>query len=1041
MLRRVLIFLVTFAAGLGTLMLVIGKDELLSVAQSNERDTSPVRSLPPGAVRISGGTSGVQGLPSSGAAIAFEGRGELSPMQDAVRIGDRVWQVPEFKLEWDDSQPAGSGRYRLLRVTFTSYERITAKTVKPRVHETMRLEADSMELVLAQKGDELAIDSEHDVAMRGVRLLAPRETLGAAFASEVELVTESLRARLAGELVDLETPAGELVTIRSLPKPGATMQYTLVGRGLVARLDEIQKVGEEIRSVGASRITLRSDIDLSGKALEKASSSEFRLRSDGPLDIRAHADALVELTVEDKVRFEATGGLGGASGSDAGPNFEARGERATAWMRRGGLVREGDGELKRLAFTDLMIYGAKRRDDDARAQMRFGGQTVRAREFEMSLDPWSRPERLTARGAPRVDLRASDGKALGSVHGEARMISERPSVSLESALQLLGVDFASRLLALRAVEPVFPHETLRVEGPARFVPAGVDATVREARCSRGVLVTLTSALGRLEPNLVLGRGDARIAGVMRGGRSFAARGNRGFVIAHTPGSPKLHARLGPITADASHEFHFVGADDVVSGRGLVAMEFVAKAPEAVEPASRARATAELTKRAELRSGSLEFVAALRQELTWKHKDGADRFDVTGIKLLRFSQSDDKRRAIRATGLPLRMESAGFIATAESAERAGDDPWLFRSSCDRVHVDLEARDGRAPAGLFAKEVRVRAFPGMVPADKAIPELRVLASGKVRLETEDEARGLSVELDCDELERFPQPARPLLLGAALDALGDAGHLLAPVLWGSEAGLLHARGHVRVAASERVAKGIAEREFSGDSLWIDADRGLGRFILAAGAKNGIVKARMAEPGRGIVELEASKITGREGEFELASFETADERACLVRLIEDGSDKSSRRLLLRSSESIRMLGDELRLPGPVVARMVDSEDRYQKGDFELRSRGDAVVHLQRTSKRKADGSLGVALPTSIERCVASGGVEMRWAQVVAVGEKLRFTPLDAWLILDGAEDDVHVTIAESTRVRAYPELAFNVRTHDYRGTRLRVEGSVGSR
>lgn len=1040
MIRRVLLFLIVFATGLGILTLVIGRDELMPVADSQSKDASAVkRTLPPGAIRVGGGASGQAGTTSG--TVAFEGAGEISPLQPEVRIGDRVWQPPEFKLAWEDSQPIGSGRYRLLRARFTSYASVKPDMETPAVREVLVVTAESMEVVLAQKADgEIAVDAEHDIGLRGVVLRLPRSALGRNFASEVFLRSDRMVARVRGRTMELETPPDELVTIETKPVDPSRARYVMTGLGLEARLDEIVKgratdgdedARREIVSVGASRVVLKSNVVVRAIA-GHGGDREFVLRSDGQLDFRAVDPALYRIVVRENVRF-VTRGSASSGEADPATEFQANGGMAVAWLRRGGIVRGDGGQLEDLAFTDLSIVGAPS-DPSVPANMSIGGQKIVASRFDLALDAWTNPERLVASGSPRVFLTRNDGEPLGVVRGDARMFWERPGLAFEMAARVLGIDLAREMRGLDATHVVLPRETIRIEGPAHYAPAAPVDSFRNASCDGGALITLTSVLGKLEPNLVVGRGSATFAGTLRSGRDFEITGNRGFVVSHVPGSAIVRANLGPLEPDPEHAFVFKSAEDRVEGRGSVAIRFTT--PALTTSVSRDVRTT--------RDGELRFVAALREELQWTSGQGEDIARVRGIKSLFLSGSTDKGRAVRASGLPLRFEIGDVVATSDVADRIDDTTWRFSKGFTPVRVVVPARQGLPPSTLDAELVRIVVMPDFVPTERPVPQLRMLATGAVRLETKDLESAVEVVLSCDELERFPDPARGLLLGAAADVLGDAGRLLAPVLWGSEAGLLHARGRVRVIAREGSGSDesrIATRTFEGDSLWLDADRGLGSFVLT-GDESRTVSASIREPGRGTVLLEGAKITGRQGEFELGSLVNDAGAYSIVRLIEDGSPETARRLRLRSSGSVRLVGQTLRVPGPVVAELVDAEDRHPVGEFAMRSGGDVVVLLRAQAQlSEADRKLGIALPSTVESCEAFGGVVLTWAQVRADGERLRFTPADAWLTLERAGEGVNVTIAEDVRVHARPKLDFNLRTHAYRGSRLRVEGLVGSR
>ncbi|MCB9882679.1 MAG: hypothetical protein H6832_12420 [Planctomycetes bacterium] len=1049
MIRRVLLFAIVFAALFGMLMLVFGKEDLLHNAESKTQvQSTETRRMPAGAIRV-GEQGSAAGMPASGS-IAFEGPGEISPLQPAVRIGDRVWQAPEFKIAWNDSQPIGSGRYRLLRTRFTSYASIRSTTVAPAVREILVVDAASMEVVLAQKADgEVEIDSRHDILLRGVILRIPSDALGGDLGADVVVESDRMTARVEGSTMDLEAPTDELVTIStrvsSTTPPDARPQidYRLTGYGLTAKLDEIVKNDGEVVSVGASVVRLQKDVQLVGLDRER-NQSIFTLRGRGALELLPAGAERIRLTMSDDVRLDSFArtvsrddrGREGKQGPEARDPVQAGGQRLVAWLRRDGGVRLGD-----VSCSDVSIF------EDA--YVTYGLQRLEADRFDLSLDPWHQPERLVATGAPRVHLHGSKGEVLGVLAGESRMFWDRPGLVLDTVTRALGVSFSAFEREFVGVAPLFPMETLRVEGPAKYVPARrntkLDVPLNLARCDGGVLVCLTRHFGRLEPDLIVGRGDARFEGRLSDGVPFVAKGNRGFVVAHVPGNGEVRGSLGPFDGGQGHEFTFETGDDVISGRGSLTFRLAAEGlvagavREGAKPPDRSR-------------GEVVFRAALREELRWSSKQArGDALVASGIKSLRLGRDQDELLECRATGLPIAFEVEGIKAFAAVAERTGLSTWLLTRGDEPVRVDVPRREGRAPMQLAADRVRLSVAPGFVPANEPRPEAAIFADGSVVLTSDDEVRQTVLRLTCDRLERVPSPFRGFLVGAAREALGDAGIVLAPMLFGGEAGLVHAVGSVRLQTEKRSEDGrsvASSSSFDGHSLWFDANGDALRFLLAGETKHESVFATLRDARRGDVVLEGREIAARDDGLELRATERG---GCTVRFIGDSAGEDARRLRLDSSGTMRLQDTRLVVPGPVVARMVDADDVHRDGEFELRAGGDLVVHLREgytDATRRASDTVRIALPRVVERCEAVGGVDLRYGGVEARGEELRFTPDDAWVVLRRRDGGVAVDIGDAVRVHADPQLAFNLRTFAYHGKRLRVENrqavsrsEVGSR
>ncbi|MCA8969188.1 MAG: hypothetical protein KDC95_05370 [Planctomycetes bacterium] len=1046
MIRRVLLFAIVFAALFGMLMLVFGKEDLLHNAESKTQvQSTETRRMPAGAIRV-GEQGSAAGMPASGS-IAFEGPGEISPLQPAVRIGDRVWQAPEFKITWSDSQPIGSGRYRLLRTQFTSYASIKSTTVAPAVRAILVVDAASMEVVLAQKADgEVEIDSRHDILLRGVILRIPSDALGGDLGADVVVESDRMTARVEGSKMDLEAPIEELVTIStrvsSTTPPDAEPQidYRLTGYGLTAKLDEIEKSDGEIVSVGASVVRLEKDVQLVGLDRER-SEPVFTLHGRGALELLPARPEQIRLTMRDDVRldsFARTASRGDRGREDRDP-VQAGGQRLVAWLRRDGGVRLGD-----VSCSDVSIF------EDA--YVKYGLQRLEADRFDLSLDPWHQPERLVATGSPRVHLHGSKGEVLGVLAGESRMFWDRPGLVLDTVTRALGVSFSTFERDFVGIAPLFPTETLRVEGPAKYLPAqrnsGLDGPLSGplngplngpldlARCDGGVLVCLTRHFGRLEPDLIVGRGDARFEGRLTDGVPFTAKGNRGFVVAHVPGTGEVRGSLGPFDGGQGHEFTFETPNDVISGRGsltfrLASWTFVA---------STGRKGTERT--ADLSRGEVVFRAALREELRWSStRDRGGALVASGIKSLRLGRDQDDLLECRATGLPIVFEVEGIEAFAAVAERTGLATWLLTRGDEPVRVNVPSRAGRAPMQLAADRVRLAVAPGFVPADEPRPEAAIFADGSVVLTSDDEVRQTLLRLTCDRLERVPAPFRGFLVGAAREALGDAGLVLAPMLFGGEAGLVHAVGSVQLQTETRSEDGrsvASSSSFDGHSLWFDANGDALRFLLAGETAHDSVFATLRDAGRGDVVLEGREIAARDDGLELRATERG---GCTVRFLGDSASEdtaNARRLRLDSSGTMRLQDTRLVVPGPVVARMVDADDVHRDGEFEMRAGGDLVVHLREgytDASRRGSDAVRIALPLVVERCEAVGGVELGYGGVHARGEELRFTPDDAWVVLRRRDGGVAVDIGDAVRVHADPQLAFNLRTFAYHGTRLRVE------
>lgn len=1055
MIRRILLFCLVFAALFGLLLLLFGKDDLLRATETEaaQDKTSEAPRVSQGALRV--GQSGQAGGMAGSGTIAFEGAGEIAPLQAAVRIGDRVWQVPEFKLSWADSQPVGASRYRLLQARFIAFERLRPTSVDPRAREFVIVDAASMEVVIAQKpGGEVAIDEQHDVQLRDVVVRAPTSALGASLgpSSGAELVLEAARmtARVKGAILELETPPEDVVTIktrevqgeadRSSQQPDTAkrrpeLDYVLRGRGLSLELDEVIKQDDVVVSVGTSFVRLAHDVDLRG--FERKSGAElFRVLGRGALELVPIDAQTLRLRIEDDVQFEATS-QSTARRSMREP-LRGRGDRLLAWLRRDSQEAQRDGRpesadkgrarVGEFSCSDIRLAGA--------AKLEYGGQSMDAASFDLALDPWHEPLRLVATGEPRVHLHDRTGKVLGTLMGQTRMFWDRPGLAIDTVLRALGAPLDDFTIAFGGVAPLLPRETLRVEGPAIYLPSDSFKNLSEARSDGGVLVTLVSHFGRLEPNMLVGRGDARIDGFLADGVPFRATGNRGFVVAHVPGSDEVRGALGPFDIDAQHDFVFESKDDRVTGRGSVLFHVVVD-EVAASSSTKAKPSADSAKRAEVL-----LRAALREELRWESLRPGEKVSATGIKSLLAVHERSRPAALTATGLPLRLDIEGAVVTAALAERTGSTQWRLVRGEEAVRVSMPAKE-RVPAwDLDADEVLLSAVPGFVPSVRPGHALRVLARGSVELRSRDDLRRTSLRLRCRELERFPAPFRGLIVAATRDALGDAGLVLAPLLFGGEAGLIHARSDVQLEVEqfevEQFEKGAepgvveATSTFAGASLWLDADGATRRFLLSGDEETAVVSAALHDRRRGIVRLEGRALRANDDGFELVAREDG---GCTVDFVEEVD--AARRLRLDSSGTVQLRDARLVVPGPVRARMVDERGVHHAGDLDLRAGGDLVIRLRdgyTKALAKNDGTTRM-LPRVVERCDATGGVELRVATVVAEGASLRFTPDDAWIVLEDRYAAVSVFVDETMRIRATPELSFNLRTLAYRGTRVRVD------
>ena len=157
--------------------------------------------------------------------------------------------------------------------------------------------------------------------------------------------------------------------------------------------------------------------------------------------------------------------------------------------------------------------------------------------------------------------------------------------------------------------------------------------------------------------------------------------------------------------------------------------------------------------------------------------------------------------------------------------------------------------------------------------------------------------------------------------------------------------------------------------------------------------------------------------------------------------------RLRARASGPLRVTDEEVFVPGPLRAVSVDHEDRVIPGGFSIEADKELRVFFAkagkqsrgaRTSKARSDARRVVVLPDSVERCVASGQVILRWQQVTARGESLSYLPGTGWLELVSTARPITVDFGEDMHLESQPKLAVNLLTREWSSSRSRSVGRI---
>ncbi|MAE78033.1 MAG: hypothetical protein CMJ85_14310 [Planctomycetes bacterium] len=1017
-LRRVVMFLLFVASGVGVLALIVGTDELFDLGRDPAQAAQQPEARQPG---IDLDLAGGQGPSSSGlpghASVRIGGFGRLREFRDYILPNGKIISAQAYEMTWSDSRPRGDGTYRLSRVVAVFYRRSDGSRIK--VHQAVRIEADTMIVQFAQRGGEVALDADHEMELTRVRVIATPRDVGS---SKIRFETARALVRMQKTRLLVRTPTDDDL-VRTWSETDTTQAIEIVGKGLVADVaigkPDTQAVLDKNKSprhakknepAQPSKLTLAKDVTITSRSA--GSVEVFRLQGEGPLVTRMPDVGVITLDLAGDVTFRG-------AVATSGEQVVATGSRLRAWLHRGSGVANSEPPV----LTNLSVFGSKVDP----CNVTIGGHQLRSHELEVNLDAFGQPERVTARGEPELELTDGGTHAIGKLHGNGTITWRRPVQLASLAFAGFGLDFSTWMSGFSGGFPVLPEELVHVAGPATFEAGSPNSNVRRGTASRGLVIGISRQLGVLEPWMVLGFGDVRLEGVLsrQPEQEFDLTGTRGFAMLRRPGSPLVRAFLGPSRSTSDNEFRFRATADEVAGRGWLMAEFVDRSMVSLA-GNRA-----VTKPDRVR---IRFHAALRHELTWKHTEKGQETLVAGVKSVVLTRALGQPDRVRVVGSPLRLtrEAPGIVGRAEILARTGSGPWRLSGGREPVHVEMAGDRRRAPAELSARHVDITTLPRL---GERRTDYWVSARDDVRLSTRARTRDSSIELTSERLMYYPWLAPPLVRHVAASMLGGAGELLMPFAFGSTAGVFRATGKVRVIGSER-AEG-RRHELTGDSLFLDADRGLARFVLLAAPK-GVVSGKIDDAQRGSVRFEADLLTGRGEEIVLGG------RSKVQPLVWLTTEKSGT-LLVRSNGPVRYVRDLLHFTGPVVASTVESKSSTALPDgFRLTCRDGVDLHLISSEQESAglvdgDGVASWKMPASIARVVSRGEVWMTAGTVVAQGSEVAFDPRTGWLeLISRTTEPVVVSFGTEGRLESKPSLSINLFTGASRGGSGRLVGHL---
>jgi hypothetical protein len=165
--RRLLLFVLLIAAGSVALFLATSGDGATTTA-ARQKEPAPQRpNEPPGPsglmVKSQSGRS--EGVPP-GVEVRTGGAGKIGSNREVRLPGGKVMLVPEHEITWADATPRTDGSYELSQVVLLLWPNVDEPTEN--LAPIVRLNAQSMTVVAAQKDGELIIDRTHHMDLRGV---------------------------------------------------------------------------------------------------------------------------------------------------------------------------------------------------------------------------------------------------------------------------------------------------------------------------------------------------------------------------------------------------------------------------------------------------------------------------------------------------------------------------------------------------------------------------------------------------------------------------------------------------------------------------------------------------------------------------------------------------------------------------------------------------------------------------------------------------------------------------------------------------------
>ena len=508
MLRRALLFVVVFAAGLGLLFWLTGLESIAPFGKQDASSAAAERQPSPRGVSIASG----KGAAKQRARVEVGGAGRISPLQgDFTLPSGKVVSPPEYELVWDNARPIGKGLYRLDNARMTVYERVRDAS-KARVWVVAKVRASSMELAAANQGGQLVFDREHAITLFDAfmtvfgeggegfdttAVTGPDGKRGVASAKDagIEVETQRMIVRAETGVLRLETADNELVTIRTRGALSDAV-LTMKGRGLDATLHE--------EAARGSHLTLLSEIDVRGVG---ALSSALRLHAtgDGPLRMRERGPELWTLELERKLVVRAV-----PKRSAPDEVVIARGDRLMAWLRsspyaqapRDSAKGAGATTASKTAQASERARGFSLSDlrvDGKRARFEVGANELRADRIEVAFDAFGQPSVAVAYGRPELDLVDESGKLVGTLHSDSRMRWVNGRSGLDPFFSSLGVDFGAALAGFDALPSYVPESHVSIAGPAVFVPADQESGFSKLRSTLGARADLATRAGTPRP--------------------------------------------------------------------------------------------------------------------------------------------------------------------------------------------------------------------------------------------------------------------------------------------------------------------------------------------------------------------------------------------------------------------------------------------------------------------------------------------------------------------------------------------------------------